>query len=64
MNEKTANKKHWNVLVRKKIFLRKKFPIIDDKSVIICQQVNIFAMKFRPIVHMHNRVKKQHLAPK
>ena len=42
MNEKTANKKHWNVLVRKKIFLRKKFPIIDDKSVIICKQVNIF----------------------
>ena len=44
MNEKTANKKHWHV------FVRKKFPIIDDKSVIICQQVNIFVIKFRHIV--------------
>ena len=42
MNEKTANKKHWHVFVRKKIFLRKKFLVIDDKSVIICQLVNIF----------------------
>ena len=46
MNEKTANKKHWHVFVRKKFFLRKKFPIIDDKSVIICQQVNIFKWNF------------------
>ena len=42
MNEKTANKKHWHVFVRKKPFLHKKFPLIDDKSVIICEQVNIF----------------------
>ena len=42
MNEKTANKKHWHVFVRKKVFLRKIFPIIDEKSVIICQQANIF----------------------
>ena len=42
MNEKKANKKHWHVFVRKNFFLRKKFQIIDDKSVIICQQDNIF----------------------
>ena len=30
MNEKTANKKHRHVFVRKKIFLRKKLSIIDD----------------------------------
>ena len=50
MNEKMANKKHWHVFVRKKTFLCKKFPIIDDKSVILCQQINIFLMKFRHIV--------------
>ena len=41
MNEKTANKKHSHVFVRKKTFLRKKFQIIDDKSIIICQQVKL-----------------------
>ena len=30
MNEKTANKKHRRVFVRKKFFLRKKLSIIDD----------------------------------
>ena len=50
MNEKTANKKHWYVFVSKKFFLRKKFAIIDDNSVIICQQVNIFLMKLRHIL--------------
>ena len=42
MNEKTASKKNWHVFVRKKFFLPKMFPIIDDKSVIISQQVNMF----------------------
>ena len=50
MNEETANKKHWHVFVRKKFFIRKKFPIINDKGVIICQKVNIFLMKFHLIV--------------
>ena len=42
MNGKTTNKKHGPVFVRRKIFLGKKFPIIDDNSVIIYQQDNIF----------------------
>ena len=50
MNEKTANKKPWHVFVRKIFFIRKKFPIINHKSVIICQKVNIFLMKFRLIM--------------
>ena len=50
MNEKTANKNHGHVFVRKKFFIGKKFPIINDKSVIICQKVNISSMNFRHIM--------------
>ena len=47
--KKTAYKKHWHVFVKKKIFPRKKFPIIDDK----CHNLSTsqyFLMKFRHIV--------------
>ena len=61
MNEKTANKKHWHVFVRKKFFLRKKFPIIDDKSVIICQQVNNFYRNFATLCLKDRNLQSENL---
>ena len=45
------------MFVRKKSFIRKQFPIINDKSVIICQKVNIFLMKFRHIMSKGQKYK-------
>ena len=59
MNEKTANEKHWHLFVRKKIFLHKEFPITDDKSVIICQQVNIFKWSFATLCLKDRNLKSE-----
>ena len=46
-------------LSEKKMFLCKKFLIIDDKSVTICQQVNIFKGNFAKLFLKDRNLKSE-----